>query len=83
MQNIKEQVPELIKGLLQASSEEQRFLIERYYTKNCRLTHALVIAENREEIVRISQFWRFFNARLTPTIEEISKKSFLLLIFSL
>lgn len=71
MQNVEKELPGLIRALLQSPASKQRQLIERHYTPDCRLTHALVMAENREEIIRIFQFWRFANRRLDADINEI------------
>ena len=42
MQNVEQELPGLINRLLQAPAPEQRRLLERYFTPECRLTHALV-----------------------------------------
>ncbi|KAL4439448.1 hypothetical protein ABPG77_008777 [Micractinium sp. CCAP 211/92] len=71
MQDVEKELPGLIRALLQSPASKQRKLVERHYTPDCRMTHALVMAENREEIVRIFQFWRFANRRLDVDINEI------------
>lgn len=42
MQSVEQELPGLINRLLQAPAVEQRRLIERHFTPECRLTHALV-----------------------------------------
>eukprot|EP00887_Chlorella_sp_A99_P006920 scaffold2.g6920.t1 len=65
------ELPELLNRLLQAPAAQQRRLIEALYTPGARLTHALVIAENREEIILVFQHWRFMNRGASATVHEI------------
>ncbi|KAI3424859.1 hypothetical protein D9Q98_008243 [Chlorella vulgaris] len=71
MQNVEKELPGLIKALLQSPAHQQRELIEHHYTPDSRMTHALVMAANREEIVSIFQYWRMANRRLDVDVNEI------------
>lgn len=72
MNNIKKELPSLIASLLKPSSyEELRATIEQHFTEGCRLTHALVMARNRKEILHVFQYWTFVNAHLEAEIHDI------------
>lgn len=73
MQAVVDELPGVINELLQSPPHRLRSLVERHFTPGCRLTHALVIAENREDIIRVFQFWRFFNAKNSVKVHEISE----------
>lgn len=67
-----QELPQLVNRLLQSPAALQRQLIEQYYTPNCRLTHPLVIANNREEIIKVFQYWtQFATAHLEAEFEDI------------
>lgn len=73
MQDVRRDLPGLINALLQSPASAQRRLIEKHYTPSCRLTHALVIARNREDIIRVFQTWRFTTGHLQAEIHDIGE----------
>ena len=46
MQDPVKELPSIINQLLQAPADRQRKLIERYFTPDCKITHALVSEPN-------------------------------------
>jgi hypothetical protein len=42
MNDIEKELPEVMNRLLHADLASKRKIVERYFTKDCRITHALV-----------------------------------------
>ena len=51
MQDPVKELPSIINQLLQAPADRQRKLIERYFTPDCKITHALVGGLNMLTVV--------------------------------
>ncbi|KAL1924623.1 uncharacterized protein VTP21DRAFT_4277 [Calcarisporiella thermophila] len=70
MQDVAREFPNLTKKLITKSLQEQRKTIENYFSRNATFSHPILYARNRDEILRIYQYWAMFNRELRVVNNE-------------